>query len=67
MMSQNRQSARDRLDAQNDYQVNLKAEMETLSLHAKLDQAREQELQSIIALQQQQIALLESLLQRGAS
>ena len=67
MMSQNRQSARDRLDAQNDYQVNLKAEMEILSLHAKLDQAREQELQSIIALQQRQIALLESLLQRGAS
>jgi uncharacterized membrane protein/uncharacterized membrane protein YeaQ/YmgE (transglycosylase-associated protein family) len=66
MMSQNRQSQKDRLDAQNDYQVNLKSEMEILSLHAKLDQAREQELRTVIALQQQQIALLEALVARGA-
>jgi uncharacterized membrane protein/uncharacterized membrane protein YeaQ/YmgE (transglycosylase-associated protein family) len=65
MMSQNRQSTRDRLDAQNDYQVNLKAEMEILSLHAKLDQAREQELRTVIALQHQQIAMLESLARPG--
>jgi len=41
MMSQNRQAARDRLDAQHDYEVNTKAEMEILGLHAKLDELRE--------------------------
>src|SRR5258706_13629988 len=35
MMSQNRQSARDRLDAQHDYEINTKAELEILALHAK--------------------------------
>ena len=37
MMSQNRQAARDRLQATMDYEVNLKAEMEILELHEKID------------------------------
>ncbi len=37
MMSQNRQAARDRLQAQQDYEVNLKAELEILALHEKMD------------------------------
>ena len=37
MMSQNRQSTRDRFDAEKDYEVNLKAELEVLSLHEKID------------------------------
>jgi uncharacterized membrane protein len=37
MMSQNRQASKDRLQAQHDYEVNLKAEMEIIGLHAKLD------------------------------
>ena len=37
MMSQNRQEARDRLRAQHDYQVNLKAELEIRNLHDKID------------------------------
>jgi uncharacterized membrane protein len=37
MMSQNRQNARDRLDARHDYEVNLKAELEIERLHAKID------------------------------
>lgn len=37
MMSQNRQAARDRLDVQSNYQVNLKAELEIMRLHEKLD------------------------------
>ena len=37
MMSQNRQSERDRLDASHDYEVNLKAELEVGQLHDKLD------------------------------
>ncbi len=37
MMSQNRQAAKDRLESQLDYEVNLKAELEILSLHDKVD------------------------------
>lgn len=37
MMSQNRASARDRLDAQLDYEVNLRAELEVAQLHDKID------------------------------
>ena len=38
MMSQNRMAAKDRVDAQHDYEVNLKAEMEITQLQAKLDE-----------------------------
>jgi len=48
MMSQNRQAARDRLDAAHDYEVNLKAEIEIMALHEKLDELRRRE---ILALQ----------------
>jgi len=37
LMSQNRQSQKDRAQAQNDYQVNLKNEMEIVDLHRKVD------------------------------
>jgi uncharacterized membrane protein len=37
LMSQNRQAAKDRAVAQNDYQVNLKSEVEIADLHRKLD------------------------------
>ncbi len=37
MMSQNRQSAKDRLKSDLDYEVNLKAEMEVAHLHRKVD------------------------------
>jgi len=37
MMSQNRQSAKDRLKSDLDYEVNLKAEMEVAHLHSKID------------------------------
>lgn len=40
MMSQNRQSQRDRIDAAHDYAVNLKAEIEIMALHEKLDELR---------------------------
>ena len=42
LMSQNRQEARDRLRAENDYQVNLKAELEVAQLHSKMDKIYEQ-------------------------
>ncbi len=37
MMSQNRQAAKDRLQADADYEVNLKAELEVAQLHRKID------------------------------
>jgi uncharacterized membrane protein len=49
LMSQNRQAAQDRVAAKHDYEVNLKAELEILSLHDKLDQMRTQELKAILA------------------
>lgn len=40
LMSQNRQAARDRVAASLDYEVNLKAEVEIMALHDKLDRIR---------------------------
>ncbi|MFM2278512.1 MAG: hypothetical protein RLZZ444_743 [Pseudomonadota bacterium] len=47
MMSQNRQSERDRFMAAKDYEVNLKAEIEVLALHEKIDLQVLKELQDI--------------------
>jgi uncharacterized membrane protein len=41
MMSQNRQAAKDRMQADLDYQVNLKAELEVAQLHSKVDRIYE--------------------------
>jgi uncharacterized membrane protein len=40
MMSQNRQVKRDRIQADHDYEINLKAEREIEELHRKIDQLR---------------------------
>jgi uncharacterized membrane protein len=48
MMSQNRQSAVDRMDAQHDYEVNTKAELEIELLHQKVDLLREQEIAGLV-------------------
>jgi uncharacterized membrane protein len=44
MMSQNRQAQRDRLDANHDYEVNLKTELEIMALHSKIDQLMEHQM-----------------------
>ena len=62
MMSQNRQAAKDRLDAAHDYEVNLKAELEIMGLHEKVDVLREKQWEELILLQQKQIELLTRLL-----
>ena len=61
MMSQNRQTQKDRLDAGHDYEVNLKAEIEIMALHDKLDQMRNQDIRELLAKQQEQIELLTGL------
>ena len=43
MMSQNRQQEIDRKSAENDHQINIKAELEIELLHQKIDQLRETE------------------------
>lgn len=48
MMAQNRQEQRDRMDAGHDYEVNLKAEIEIMALHDKLDQLRSDQLVAIL-------------------
>ncbi len=48
MMSQNRQAAKDRLQASHDYEVNLKAEIEIMALHEKLDEMRAKDLQELV-------------------
>jgi len=53
LMSQNRQAYRDRLDAEHDYEVNLKSELEIMTLHEKIDGLREQ----LISIQQEQLKL----------
>jgi uncharacterized membrane protein len=67
MMSQNRQSAKDRLDAAHDYEINLKAELEIMTLHEKLDALRRQQWEELISLQQEQIRLLKQLLDERAA
>jgi uncharacterized membrane protein len=41
LMSQNRQGEKDRLQAKKDFEINLKAELEILDLHNKIDQLNE--------------------------
>lgn len=61
LMSQNRQSEKDRIAAEHDYEVNLKAELEIMLLHDKLDQLRQQQWAELLALQSEQMRLLAAL------
>jgi uncharacterized membrane protein len=61
MMSQNRQSANDRIVAQHDYEVNLKAEVEIVALHQKIDELRVQQWEALMQLQAEQLARLDQI------
>jgi uncharacterized membrane protein len=61
MMSQNRQSKKDRIDASHDYEVNLKAETEIVALHLKMDELRERQWSTLMELQTKQLELLTRL------
>ena len=63
MMSQNRQAAKDRLVTSHDYECNLKAEIEIMALHDKVDQLRNDDLKQLIAKQHEQIELLTRLVE----
>jgi uncharacterized membrane protein len=64
MMSQNRQEARDRLRSENDYRVNLKAELEIRHLHEKLDHLLQHQWERLMEIQQIQIELMNELTAR---
>ncbi len=61
LMSQNRQAEKDRIHARLDYEVNLKAEVEILALHEKLDDLRDRAWRDLLDMQTRQLALLEKL------
>lgn len=62
MMSQRRQEAKDRARAENDYRINLKAELEVRQLHEKIDHQMTAQWHRLAELQQIQIELLEERL-----
>jgi uncharacterized membrane protein len=62
LMSQNRQAVKDRLSTEHDYEVNLKAELEIIGLHEKVDSLREKQWSELISIQQEQLGLLRQLL-----
>jgi uncharacterized membrane protein len=59
MMSQNRQQDIDRKQAENDYQINIKAELEIELLHQKIDQLRETEVLQLTKAVSELSALLQ--------
>ena len=65
MMSQNRIETRDRLRSENDYQVNLKAELEIRHLHEKLDVLLKHQWQKLLEIQQIQMDFMKELVRRN--
>ena len=61
LMSQNRQASKDRLTAEHDYEVNLKSELEIMTLHEKIDLLREKQWSELISMQQEQLRILSRL------
>lgn len=70
MMSQNRQASIDRQDAQHDYEINMKAELEIELLHDKMNLLQGEEMVTILEMlkeQQQRLLHVEELLHRHSS
>jgi uncharacterized membrane protein len=61
LMSQNRQAYKDRLTAEHDYEVDLKAELEIMTLHEKIDLLRDKQWSDLVSIQQEQLGLLSQL------
>lgn len=59
MMSQNRKDAKDRLRGENDYKVNLKAELEIRNLHEKIDNLMQHQWQRLLEIQELQLDMME--------
>jgi len=63
LMSQNRQEAKDRLRAEHDYEINLKAEIEIRKLHEKMNHLLMHQWQRLMEVQQLQVNLMEEISQ----
>jgi uncharacterized membrane protein len=61
MMSQNRQEEKDRMRNENDYLINLKAEMQIRSLHQKMDLLLEEQIKTLFDTQEKQFTLLNEI------
>ena len=61
MMSQNRQEAKDRLRAEHDYRINLKAELEVRLLSARVDQLVGRQWNRLLEIQQIQMDLMDEI------
>lgn len=61
MMSQNRKEERDRKRSENDYLINLKAELEIRSLHQKIDLLLEEQIKILFESQARQLEILKSI------
>jgi uncharacterized membrane protein len=61
MMSQNRQADSDRAQAKNDYEVNVRAELEILQVHEKINAMRETEFSELLEVVRRQDATLQAL------
>lgn len=67
LMSQNRLSESDRRSAAHDYEVNLKAELEIMLLHEKMDLLRETQWSELVTMQQEQIRLLTAIVAKATT
>ena len=65
LMSQNRQESRDRMRAENDYQVNLKAELEVRTVGEKLDLLIHHQWAHLLEIQQIQTEMIQDLIGRA--
>ena len=65
MMSQNRQEAKDRLRGEEDYRVNLKAELEIHHLNEKLDHLIVHQWERLVKIQQIQMELIKELVPKN--
>jgi len=66
MMSQNRAAARDREAAEHDYLVNLRAELEIMHLHDKVDALRDKQMLELLKRQNEAIRLLKGQVEKLA-
>lgn len=61
MMSQNRQTSRDRMESELDYEVNRRAEMEVAMIQARLDDLGGRQWDALVTLQEEQLSLLRDI------
>ena len=74
MMSQNRQEEKDRMEADSDYKINVKAEAELERLHRKIDYLHSKlervysdQVKELLKLQEEQMTILGGLSDKGKS